>query len=178
MAGNTELEIDGRRSCFAGHEARSSIFDPRFSIRRLLRLWKLYAIMDFTLMTSDVKLVLTWYISDAIVNLAAVTGTLLLAQRFAGIGAWTKEQVIFLLGYATLVSGLMNMFFGYNVMMISRRVGRGQLDHTLVQPQPLWLSLLTEGFMPCSSATVLLPGVGLLVWAAIRLGLSITPGWL
>ena len=50
----------------------------------------------------------------------------------------------------------MNMFFGYNVLTISRRLGRGQLDHTLVQPQPIWLSLLTEGFMPFSGSPVLL----------------------
>jgi ABC-2 type transport system permease protein len=83
-----------------------------------------------------------------------------------------------MLGYATLVSGLLNMFFGYNVLTISRRLGRGQLDHTLIQPQPLWMSILTEGFMPFSSSAVVMPGIGLLVWAASELELAVTPGWL
>ncbi|HEU5098572.1 MAG TPA: ABC-2 family transporter protein [Roseiflexaceae bacterium] len=148
------------------------------NIRRILRLWKMYAALDFTLLMSNMKLALIWYISDGIVNLASVTATLLLAERFAGIGAWNRHQVVFLLGYATVVSGLMNMFFGYNVLTISRRLGRGQLDHTLVQPQPIWLSLLTEGFMPFSGSSVLLPGIGLLTWAGGKLALVMSPEWL
>ena len=147
-------------------------------LRRILRLWKMYAILDFTFLMSDMKLALTWYLSDGIVNLASVTATLLLAERFAGIGAWNYYQVVFMLGYATVVGGLMYVFFGYNVMTISRRLGRGQLDHTLIQPQPIWLSLLTEGFMPFSGSSVLLVGIALLAWAAGKLALAISPGWL
>jgi len=156
----------------------SAILHLRSSVRRLLRLWKLYAGMDLIFLAGDLKTVLSWYIADGVINLAAVTGTLLLAERFAGIGVWTREQIIFMLGYATTVSGLMSTFFGYNVLTISRRIGRGQLDHTLVQPQPIWLVLLTEGFMPFSSSATLLPGVGLLAWASSGLALPISPGWL
>ncbi|MDQ2995659.1 MAG: ABC transporter permease [Chloroflexota bacterium] len=138
----------------------------------------MYAVLDFTFLMADLKLALTWYISDGIVNLASVTATLLLADRFAGIGVWGRYEVVFMLGYATVVSGLMNMLFGYNVLTISRRLGRGQLDHTLIQPQPIWLSLLTEGFMPFSGSPMLLPGVALLAWSASKLSLAITPGWL
>lgn len=147
-------------------------------IRRLLRLWRMYAALDFTLLLANFKLALAWYLSDAVINLAMVTAMLLLAERFAGIGAWTRDQVVFMLGYATTVSGLMNVFFGYNVLQISRRLGRGQLDHTLIQPQPLWVALLTEGFMPFSGLPVLLPGLGMLAWAASKLALPMTPGWL
>jgi ABC-2 type transport system permease protein len=147
-------------------------------LRRLLRLWRMYAVLDFTFLMADLKLALTWYVSDGIVNLASVTATLLLADRFAGIGAWSRYQVAFMLGYGTTVSGLLYLFFGYNVMTISRRLGRGQLDHTLVQPQPLWLSLLTEGFMPFSGSSVLLAGITLLAWAAAKLGLVISLSWL
>jgi ABC-2 type transport system permease protein len=134
--------------------------------------------MDLTFVLADLKLALTYFISDFILNFATITATLLLAERFAGIGAWSRDQIVFMLGYATTVSGLLSLFFNYNVLMISRRVGRGQLDHTLVQPQPVWLSLLTEGFMPISNLIVVLPGVGLLVWAASRLAQPITIGWL
>jgi ABC-2 type transport system permease protein len=138
----------------------------------------MYAVLDFTLLMSNLKLAVTWYISDAIVNLASVTATLLLADRFAGIGAWGRYEVVFMLGYATVVSGLMNTIFGYNVLMISRRLGRGQLDHTLIQPQPIWVSLLTEGFMPFSGAPMVLPGIALMLWSASKLSLAITQGWL
>ena len=95
---------------------------------------------------------------------AAAGGSLRRHRRVAG------PQVLFMLGYATVVSGLMNMFFGYNVLFISRRLGRGQLDHTLIQPQPIWLSLLTEGFMPFSGSPMLLPGIALMVWSAPAAG--------
>jgi ABC-2 type transport system permease protein len=170
----TKDERDGAR----GDDRSSFVLGLWSAIRRILRLWKLYALLDFTFLMSDLKLALTWYISDGVVNLASVTATLLLADRFAGIGAWSRYQVVFMLGYATIVSGLMNMLFGYNVLMISRRLGRGQLDHTLIQPQPIWLSLLTEGFMPFSGSPMLLPGIGLLLWSASKLSLAITPGWL
>jgi len=147
-------------------------------LARLLRLWKMYAVLDFTLIVANLKLAAIWYVSDVVINLASVTALLLLADRFAGIGAWTKDQLIFMLGYATTVSGLMGMLFGYNVLVISRRLGRGQLDHTLIQPQPIWMALLTEGFMPFAGSSVLLPGLGLLIWAAHSMALAITPGWL
>ena len=170
--------MEDRRSRIEVRDPPSSILYPLSSIRRLLRLWKLYALMDFMLIAADLKLGLTYYLSDAILNIAAVTGMLLLAERFAGIGAWTHDQIIFMLGYATVANGIVNLLGGYNVMMISRRVGRGQLDHTLAQPQPIWMALLTEGFMPFSSSAVLIPGIGLLAWALGRLGLAIAPGWL
>ncbi|MBC8074788.1 MAG: hypothetical protein H7Y32_01830, partial [Chloroflexales bacterium] len=75
---------------------------------RLLRLWRMYAALDLAFVAADIKLVLIYLCSDAITNLAAVTGMLLLAERFAGIGVWSKPQVIFMLGYATTVSGLMS----------------------------------------------------------------------
>jgi ABC-2 type transport system permease protein len=148
------------------------------NLGRLLRLWKLYAVMDLTFLAGDLKTALSWYLADGLINLAAVTGTLLLAQRFAGIGAWSKDQVMFMLGYATTIGGLMSLFFGYNVLMISRRIGRGQFDHTLVQPQPIWMALLTEGFMPFSSSATLLPGIGLLAWSIHRMALPLSLGWL
>src|SRR2546425_6042505 len=103
-------------------------------------------------MTRDSRQFLIYFLSDAVLNVAAVTATLLLAERFDGIGAWTKHQVLFMLGYGLIVSGVLNTLFTYNVLYISRRLGRGQLDHTLIQPQPLVISLLTEGFAPFSGS--------------------------
>jgi len=146
-------------------------------IKKLLCLWRVYAYLDFMLLTRDLRLFLNYFITDTLLNLAAVSGTFLLAERFAGLGMWSKPQVVFLLGYGMLVGGLINTFFSFNVLYISRRLGRGQLDHTLIQPQPLWLSLLTEGFMPLSGSAILLPAVGLLWWAGAKLGLDPGAGW-
>lgn len=147
-------------------------------MRKLLKLWKLYAWMDLTWVAQDPLTFIGYLLSDILVNLTLVVGTLLLAERFDGIGSWSQDQVIFMLGYAIFARGLLDGFFGFNVAFISRRIGRGQLDHVLVQPQPFWLALLSEGFMPFSGLTVALPGIVLMVLAGQRLSLDISPAWL
>src|SRR5262249_54110899 len=91
---------------------------------------------------------------------------------------WAAAQVTFMLGYSSLTTGLANMWFGYNVLEVSRRVGRGQLDHTLVQPQPMWLALLTDGFSPIIALPMVVPGLCLLGWAAVAVPLPVSLGWL
>ena len=147
------------------------------ALRRIGRLWRMYAALDLAFLTADLKLACIYIGADMITGVAMVAGVLLLAERFAGLGPWSRLQVVFLLGYATTVSGVVNAFFGYNVLMISRRIGRGQLDHTLIQPQPIAVALLTEGFMPFSGSAMLLPGAGMLTWATLTLGVPVTPGW-
>src|SRR5260370_13428194 len=124
--------------------------------KRLIHLWRLSAAMDLLFLARGPQVALTYYLSDIVVGLAAVTATFLLAERFDGIGPWTKPQVLFLLGYALLVRGLIDVFFSYNLAFISRRIGRGQLHHVLLQPQPLWIVLLPEGFAPVTGSAVVL----------------------
>ncbi len=144
---------------------------------RLLRLWRLYATMDVLSVTRGPQVMIAYYVSDLITGLAAITATFLLAERFDGIGPWTRSEVLFLLGYALLVRALIATFFNWNLAHISRRIGRGQLDHLLVQPQPLWMALLTEGFAPATGSGMLLPGLGLLIWSIHQLDLTLSAGW-
>lgn len=148
---------------------------PTPVLLRLLRLWALYARLDLLLLTRDLKSFVVWTLSDAITNIASVTGMLFLAARFQGIGIWSRPQIVFMLGYAALVEGMGSLFFNYNVLHISRRIGRGQMDHMLIQPQPLWMALLTDGFSPAFALPMILPGLGMLFWAFPRLhqGVSI-----
>src|SRR5713226_7393624 len=145
--------------------------------KQLMRLLALYATMDLLFLARGTQVALAYYASDFVIGLAAVTATFLLAERFDGIGPWTKPQMLFLLGYAVLVRGLINIFFSYNLALISRRIGRGQLDHVLIQPQPLWMVLLTEGFAPVTGSGMFVPGLGLLLWAASQLHLDVQPTW-
>jgi ABC-2 type transport system permease protein len=144
---------------------------------RLLRLWRLYGRMDLLWLTRDVKSFLSWAASDTLLNVGGLFGMLLLAEKFAGIGVWSKMQVLFLLSYAAVSGGVIDTFFSYNVAFISRRVGRGQLDHILIQPQPIWMALLTEGFCPVSGAVVMVPGLLLMAWTLPRLGLHTGVAW-
>lgn len=148
------------------------------SIAALWRQWRLFAWMDFTWMTRNLSFFLTYFLSDLTLGLATITATFLLAARFDGIGPWTTHQIIFMLGYATIVHGTMDTFFNYNVAFISRRIGRGQLDHVLVQPRPIWLTFLTEGFAPLSGGGTTVVGIALTIWAASKLSLAISPAWL
>jgi ABC-2 type transport system permease protein len=156
--------------------------DPRDrrtpTLLRLWRLWRLYGTMDLLWTLRDLPTLLTFFASDLIINLTAMTSTFLLAERFGGIGRWNADQVLFMLGYALLVTGVPDFWFNYNVSFISRRIGRGQLDHTLIQPLPLWMAFLTEGFSPFSAGLVLVPGTVALIVAGARLRLALTPGWL
>ncbi|HLV81994.1 MAG TPA: ABC-2 family transporter protein [Chthonomonadaceae bacterium] len=151
---------------------------PLSTLARLLRLWRLYAKLDLFFVTRSFRTFVVWYLSDIILSIATVSGMLLLAERFAGIGVWSKEQVLFLLGYAATVGGLLEIFFGFNIAFISRRLGRGQFDHTLLQPQPVWMALLTEGFTPFAGSATLAPGIALLAWSVIHLHVAVSPGWL
>ncbi len=147
------------------------------SVARLLRLWRVYAYLDVMAATRCMRVFLMWWLSDLVGVVGAVTGMVLLAARFDGIGAWSRDQMLFMLGYCALVGGLMGTLFGYNVDHISRRVGRGQMDHTLIEPQPIWMTLLTEGFSPAFGSAQLLPGVALLAWAWPRVSPPVTPAW-
>ena len=146
--------------------------------RSLFALWRLYAKMDLVWISRDFRSAIFFYVAELIQKIAAVSGVILLAERFAGLGQWSKPQVIFMLGYTMLGIGLLDTFFNYNVSYVSRRIGRGQFDHTLIQPRPLWVILVTEGFTPFTGSVVFLPGAALVLWSVGRLELNIGPLWI
>ena len=146
--------------------------------RRLIRLWWFFGYLDAAWMLRDLGSFAAWAFSEVVHFTATIVVVLLLAERFDGIGPWIKPHVAFLLGYALLVNGAVDTVFGYNIAFISRRIGRGQLDHILVQPQPMWLTFLTEGFSPAAGLPILLSGLALFVWACLRAALPVSPGWL
>jgi ABC-2 type transport system permease protein len=163
-------------------ETAGPLLSPRRPIagspRRVLRLWVIHGYLDLLFVTRSLPQCIGYVFADFVKNGSVVVAIMLLAARFDGIGPWSRFQVVFLLGYALTVTGLLEVFFGYNVLWISRRLGRGQLDHSLIQPQPLWVGLMTEGFMPFSGSATLLPGAALMGWAAAQLSLPVTGAWL
>ena len=147
------------------------------TLTTLFARWRVQAYLDFMWMTRDFRFFLINIISDIILNLAGVTAVFLLAERFEGIGLWSRDQIVFMLGYAALIRGFLDVGFSYNVLQISRRIGRGQMDHTLVQPQPVWMGLLTEGFMPFSGSWSLLTGIGIWTWAIFQIDAVFSLYW-
>jgi ABC-2 type transport system permease protein len=147
-------------------------------LRRLPRLWRVYAGMDLLWIARGAKVAVSWYFADLLLAIGYAIWAFLLAARFDGIGAWSQAQVAFLLGLALFTRGAIDFAFNSNMYAPSRRVGRGQLDHMLLMPQPLWVTIASDGFMPFSCSGTLIGGTVALVWSVNALGLAITPGWL
>ncbi|MCL2832976.1 MAG: ABC transporter permease, partial [Treponema sp.] len=83
-----------------------------------------------------------------------------------GVGGMNRWDVLFMLGYVTCVTGLFQLFFtNCNTGHISRRIGRGQVDHMMIQPLPFAVQLATEGFIPVTGCQNLLFGFGITAWA-------------
>lgn len=151
--------------------------DKRIGFTSFIRLYALYAKMDLAWLLRDTKICLLAIGADFISNIAAVTGVFLLAWRFDGVGGMDKYEVLFMLGYVTVITGVYQTFFSNcNTGHISRRIGRGQLEHCVIQPLPLPVQLLTEGFIPISGSSNVFSG-GIIILIAIKsLGL-VLPWW-
>ena len=110
--------------------------------------------------------------------MAGVTGCAALGTFLEGSGTGRDCRCSFCWVTArSSPGGIVDCFFGFNVAYVSRDSAGGQLDHTLIMPQPVWVSFLTEGFLPISGSAILAPGVGLLAWSTHRLHLALSPGW-
>lgn len=148
------------------------------NIKRLFQLWGIYAKLDLLWFLRDTKYCIANIAADIITNLSALAGVFLLAERFGNIGGMNSNQVLFMLGYACVVDGVMLMFFSMNnVAWISRLIGRGQLDHRVIQPVPLWMQFATEGFIPISGNSMLLCGLGITGYAVSSLALPVGVLW-
>ena len=144
--------------------------------KTLIRLYKLYAKMDLMWFLRDTKYCLLYMSTDLICLFASMAGIFLLSARFGGFGGTTEAEVLFMLGYSTLVDGIYMMFFmGNNTSMVSRIIGRGQLDHVVIQPVPIWMHLLCQGFSPVSANSTLLCGIFITGFALRRLPVAVTP---
>jgi ABC-2 type transport system permease protein len=154
------------------------VAELRTQLARLPRLWGLYARMDLLWIARGAKVAFSWYFADLLLAVGYAIWAFLLAARFDGIGVWSQAQVAFLLGLALFTRGVVDFAFNANMYAPSRRVGRGQLDHMLLMPQPLWVTIASDGFMPFSCSGTLIGGTIALVWSVHALALPITFAWL
>src|SRR5262245_639532 len=145
---------------------------------KLLRLWVLHSRMDLLFLSRSWRTGVTWYFADLLLALTGAVWAFLLAERFDGIGPWSRTQIVFLLGFALLSRGVVDFAFNMNIAFPSRRIGRGQLDHMLLMPQPLWQTIACDGFTPFSGSGQVLVGIGVMAYAVHALALPIGPVWL
>ncbi|NLW89869.1 MAG: hypothetical protein GXY43_09180 [Clostridiaceae bacterium] len=149
----------------------------KLTIRRILGLYGIAAKMDLFWLLRDTKYALAAIIADLIANLATVSSVFLISVRFGGIGGMSPDEVLFMMAYSTMITGIFILFGAANNFHISRIIGRGQLEHLFIQPIPLKAQLATMGFAPFTGAINFVVGIALLVVAAIRLRIRVTPLW-
>ena len=147
-------------------------------VGRLIRLFAISAKMDLVWLLRDTKFALTAILADTLSNIAIVSGVYLIALRFGGIGGLSVDEVLFMMAYSTLTTGIFILFGTGNNIHVSRLIGRGQLEHLFMQPLTLRTQLLTCGFVPFTGGSNLVIGIVLLIVSAGRLGLHVNAGWL
>ena len=148
-------------------------------LQRFLKLYALYAKMDLAWLLRDKTFAILAIAADMISNLSSVTGVVLLAWRFDGIGGMGRFEVLFMLSYITIITGIFQTFCSNgNTAHISRRIGRGQLEHMFIQPMSFKAQLATEGFIPFSGSSNLISGTVIMIVAIINLDIALTWWWI
>ena len=98
---------------------------------------------------------------DLLLALGSAVWAFLLAERFDGIGAWTQGA-----GRVPARARAVRARRGRLRVQLQHRIARagasarGQLDHMLLMPQPLWVTIASDGFMPFSCSGTLIAGSG------------------
>lgn len=140
----------------------------------LIRLYRQYAKMDLLWFLRDTRYFFIQLVSDVVSGGCTIAGVCLLSANFKDFSGMTQNEILFMMGYALFIDGIYMVFFiGNNTGMVSRIIGRGQLDHIMIQPVPLWAELLAQGFSPVSGSPIMIFGIGLTAYGAISADLPI-----
>ncbi len=148
----------------------------RISFKRIFALYAMTAKMDLAWLLRDRMFALLTIGADIVATIASISGVMLLAWRFRGIGGISEWDVLFMLAYNVMLGGVYITFFASNNGHISRLIGRGQFEHLYVQPLSLPVQLLTMGFMPFTASSGIYLGAGLMWWAVSHMQF-ILPWW-
>lgn len=147
-------------------------------LKQIISLYGISAKMDLLWLMRDTKFAIAAIIADLISNLSVVSSVYLIALRFGGIGGLSVDEVLFMMAYSTITTGIFIMFGSNNNIHISRVIGRGQLEHMFIQPLSLKMQLFTNGFIPFTGSGNFIVGCILLIISIKNLQLQITVWWL
>lgn len=152
--------------------------EDKITFKRILKLLAISAKLDLAWILRDTKYAIAGISADMISNLSTVSGVLLIAVRFGGISGMSSDEVLFMMAYSTLTTGIFILFGSGNNIHISRIIGRGQLEHLFIQPLSLKIQLFTCGFAPFTGGGNFAAGLVLMVIAVSRLHLQISSLWI
>ncbi len=149
------------------------------NLKILVRLYRQYAKMDFLWLLRDTRYFLLQFVTDMVSGGCTIAGVYLLSLSFPHFCGMNREDILFMMGYSAFIDGLYMMFFiGNNTGMISRIIARGQLDHIIIQPVPIWAELLAQGFSPFSGSPMLIFGTGLTFYGISKISIFLSSGWI
>ena len=137
----------------------------------------IYAKMDFASLARDTKFMVIALFSDICGNVSAVSGIFLLAWRFGGIGGLDRYEVLFMLAFGGIVSGLIQILDRGNASFPSRIIGRGQWEHMFIMPLPYGIQMLA-GFFPFTCSGCFISNAILMAVAVSNLGYVLPWWWL
>ena len=149
-----------------------------FKFKRIISLFAISAKLDLVWLLRDTKFAIAAISADAISNISVVSGVYLIALRFGGIGGMSVDEVLFMMAYSTITTGLFILFGSGNNIHISRIIGRGKMEHLFMQPLSLKVQLLTCGFSPFTGSGNFIIGCILLIIAINRLHLQVSLWWM
>jgi len=152
--------------------------EDKITLKRILKLLAISAKIDLVWLLRDTKIAVLAICGDMINNIATLSGVLLIAVRFGGIGAMSTDEILFMMAYSTMITGLFIVFGANNNIHVSRIIGRGQLEHLFIQPLSLGVQLSTNGFAPFTGGQNFIVGIVLMVIAISRLGLAVSFTWI
>lgn len=135
-----------------------------YKFKRIIGLFAISAKMDLVWLLRDTKYALSTVLADAISNLSVVSSVYLIALRFSGIGGMSVDEILFMMSYSTITTGIFILFGSGNNIHISRIIGRGQLEHLFIQPLTLKTQLLTSGFNPFTGSSNFIIGCILMIY--------------
>ncbi len=149
----------------------------KLTFKRILALLGVYARMDLASLLRDTSFALYAITADTIANISGISGIFLLAWRFDGIGGMGKYEVLFMLAFANIVNGLLQIAGGCNALYVSRIIGRGQWEHMFIMPLPFGVQLMI-GIFPFTCMSNFFTGIILMIISVIKLGLVMQWWWL
>ncbi len=152
--------------------------EAKITFKRIINLFAISAKMNLMWLLRDTKYALLAILADSISNISVVSSVYLIALRFGGIGNMSVDEVLFMMAYSTIITGIFILFGSNNNIHISRIIGRGQLEHLFIQPLPLKIQLMTCGFIPFTGGSNFIIGCILLIIAVNRLQLQVTFWWI
>ncbi|MDH3295740.1 MAG: ABC-2 family transporter protein, partial [Acidimicrobiia bacterium] len=117
----------------------------------------------------------TYLVAQIVVITFEVIALVILISLVPRFGGWTKPQILFLYGLATLPFAIGDVFISEVERLADKYIRPGEFDTVLLRPSSALLQILALEFEFRRSGK-LLPPTAALIWAVPNLGVSWTGG--